>query len=1106
MFQNNLLMAAASIGAGGLTVDDSVRFNDDDSPRLYRTPTVEGNRMTGSLSLWYKRCNLGSIQQLFNAGAGDDITFNASDKLTFTDSTGVSYITTQVFRDPTAWGNLLFAWDTTLATAGDRLRIYHNGVEITAFDTETDPGEGDAFQISNTVRQTIGANESDTEEFDGYLSQFYYVDGIQNVPTDFGEFDDNGVWRPIAFAADGTGYTGDVVPVMTAATVPSGEVTETGEYSASYAGYKAFNHLPWASANEGWINSGTGAAFIAYEFASSKTIIMYTIMSRNAGESPEDFTFDGWNGSAWIELDSVTGESWTGTGQTKVYTFSNTTAYIKYRLNTTLVQTHATEYCAVMNLTMHEASSGYGTNGFFLDFADSSEFGLYGTGANVLTDHPSAVGDYTGDVSDFTFDGDDIVGATDKEIHLPGFFVGDCEFEFTIASGSDFGAMGFFDATEVGTIASSGGTAGMSLMTNSWYFEPDNTLSMDVVYGGADVAAYTFTEPSTQKMTRVGAVFKVYLGGVLQHTYTQEFSGPVGIAIGGHGSQDWEELKWSGDNYGQFISSGLAAADQMSDTPTTNFCVISSIDKSSSITLSDGNLVATFGGWINARATFNVPSSGKWSFQGQAKNAYVYFGVVAQGEGDGDLDTNGTDALYYYGSGGKIATRRSGSEVVESTNAPPAVGVDTNMEVLIDKDNDQFGVVIADTVYMAVDAGLELQDTMTKIFVQGLNLAVTVDFGQGGYEPSQTGYKALSTANLPTPTILDGTANFQTTLYTGNGSVRNIDQTGNSTFQPDWVWIKNRSTTDPNMWIDAARGVTKELNCETNGIETTDADGLTSFDSDGFGLGTGAGGYNDDTESFVAWQWLAGGGAGSANADGSTTTTTTTVNTTAGISISTYTGTGANATIGHGLGVAPEVVVCKQRDGSLGPQWYTYHVANTSGGAAEDYFLILGPGNQGTYASSTKWNDTAPTSTVFSLGTDADLNGSTLTYISYAMVGVEGFSKFGGYTGNGDADGTYTYTGFKPALVIIKKAEGTAVGDWIIYDSARSPYNEVDDQLITDYARAETTGSEELDFLSNGFKIRTTDTYINASASRYVYMAFAEYPFGGDGVTPATAF
>ncbi len=206
VFQNNILSGVGGQGAGaGITVDESCLFNPGDSPRLYRTPTVPGNRRTGSISLWYKRSGLTTIMQLFNAGAGNDITFNASDQLTFADSSGVSYITTQVFRDTTAWGNLLFAWDTNLATAGDRLRIYHNGVEITAFDTETDPSQYDQLEISNKVRQTIGANESDTEEFDGYLSQFYYVDGSQLTPTSFGEFTTTNVWRPIEFEAASAG-------------------------------------------------------------------------------------------------------------------------------------------------------------------------------------------------------------------------------------------------------------------------------------------------------------------------------------------------------------------------------------------------------------------------------------------------------------------------------------------------------------------------------------------------------------------------------------------------------------------------------------------------------------------------------------------------------------------------------------------------------------------------------------------------------------------------------------------------------------------------------------------------------------------------------------
>ena len=932
MFQNNLLMAAASTAAGAYTVDDSVRYNDDDSPYLYRTPTTVGNRLTGTISLWYKRCNLGSIQQLYNSGSGNDIGFNASDKLIFLDTdSGASYITTQVFRDPSAWGHLVFAWDTTDTTAGDRIRIYHNGTEITDFDTETNPNINWGMGISNNVRQTVGANEGNTEEFDGYLSQFYYVDGQQLTPSSFGESDDNGVWRPIEFAGGGTGYSGSLVPVMTDYDAPSGEVTFSSEYSSYWKAWYAFNNS-WDNSNA-WIPTLNTMGWLAYEFDSAKIITRYIFGCAQFWDAAgaRDFTFEGWDGDEWIVLDTQTGISWTSAGdERKLFTFSNTTSYIKYRLDIT--EDNGATNTGTNELMMIGSSSGYGENGFFLDFADSSDFG----------------NDVSGNNNDYT-------------------------------------------------------------------------------------------------------------------------------------------------------SSGLAANDQVSDTPTSNHCILSTIDKSSNIPLSNGNLVGTFtSSWYNVQTTFSLPSSGKWSFQMKGSNILIYFGVIFGSDDYSDVDTSGTDALYYYGNGGIIATYRTGSYVQQTgLNKPTA---DENVECLIDMDNKEIGIVIDDTVEMGTDAGLEIQDTMIKIFIQGLNNTMTVDFGQGGYTPSQTGYKVLSTANLPTPTILDGTANFQTTLYTGDGSTRNIDQTENSTFQPDMVWIKNRSTTDPHMLIDATRGVTKELNPDTYTLETTDANGLTSFDADGFGLGTGAGGYNDNTESFVAWQWLAGGGAGSSNEDGTINTTTTTVNTTAGISVGTYTGTGSAATIGHGLGVAPVFVMCKERSGS--GQWFVYHVGNTTVAAAENTYLVFNE-NQGSVDNATIWNDTAPTSTVFSIGTNSDINGSTNLYVSYAFADVEGFSKFSHYIGNGLADGACVHTGFKPAFIIIKK---TTSANWVIYDSTRSPYNEIDDQLIVNSTTAETTGSEELDFLSNGFKIRTTDADVNTSGSTYVYMAFAEYPFGGEDVTPSTTF
>ena len=572
-----------------------------------------------------------------------------------------------------------------------------------------------------------------------------------------------------------------------------------------------------------------------------------------------------------------------------------------------------------------------------------------------------------------------------------------------------------------------------------------------------------------------------------------------------------ETRNWPVSNGNNFADAGLATDQQVVDTPTNNFPTI--LRNTSIVTMSEGNLqVDSISSvtWHTVVCTPRLPSTGKWCYEVERINNGVsnhgFLGDTNPQKGDWGVQTqyniynNGT--AYYLGYA-ESSQQVDGS--ASSVGGLVAVANGGKLQMLLDQD--------AGTITYYANGVLQKEwtgnNTMAYVYVMlyGDSYGVPhcrLDFGQDGFTRVDTDYNYICTANFPTPTILDGTKNFQPTLYTGDGSVRNIDQTGNSTFQPDFVWIKNRSAADDHMAIDAARGVTKQINPDGSDVEVTDANGLTSFDSNGFGLGTGAGGYNDDTESFVAWQWKAGGGAGSSNEDGTINTTTTTVNTTAGISVGTYTGTGVAATIGHGLGVVPKMVIAKCRNDGTGAgqgHWYVYHGANTT--APETDYLLLNT-NAATVDNATIWNDTAPTSTVFSIGTGIGVNESTNTYIYYAFAEIEGFSKFGLYTGNGNANGPAAYLSFKPSYVMIKKTSGT--GGWVIYDSQRSPYNEIDDQLIADTTAAETTGSEELDFLSNGFKIRTTDSDVNTSSGKYVFAAFAEYPFGGEDVTPATTF
>ena len=338
-------------------------------------------------------------------------------------------------------------------------------------------------------------------------------------------------------------------------------------------------------------------------------------------------------------------------------------------------------------------------------------------------------------------------------------------------------------------------------------------------------------------------------------------------------------------------------------------------------------------------------------------------------------------------------------------------------------------------------------------------------------------------------TINKSTDHFNTKLYTGNGSTNAITGVG---FQPDFTWIKQRSATRSHMLFDAIRGATYRLSSDTNEANGQYSTSLTAFNTDGFTLGA----FNDVNASsgtFASWNWLANG-QGSANTDGTINTTYTSANTTSGFSIIKYNGNGsAGATIGHGLGVAPKCVIIKRTD-------TTSNWIFGTGATGFTKFLYLNTTDTEQTNSGT-FNDTAPSSSLITLGSWNDVNNSSGTYICYAFAEKTGYSKFGLYEGNGNSNGAFIYTGFKPAFVLLKGKGNTE--SWTLYDNKINPYNEVDTILFANLSQAEQSGGD-MDFLSNGFKLRGTDGRSNASGQGYIYMAFGQSLVGSNNI-PATA-
>jgi hypothetical protein len=574
----------------------------------------------------------------------------------------------------------------------------------------------------------------------------------------------------------------------------------------------------------------------------------------------------------------------------------------------------------------------------------------------------------------------------------------------------------------------------------------------------------------------------------------------------------------SGNNVDFTADAGFGAHDVVPDSPSgNNFATLNVNFPHVSMTFSEGNLKwSSTGNNIGAMGNFAIPigTGQKYYFE------YVQNGWGGSSGDDAFIGLNvdtvnivgtrgGYTSSYSYGAnqGNK---RIAGSETSYGT----AWGTGDVIGIAVDRENNTINFAKNNTFHgtFAIPATGNLfawigsgggtgnangvfnfgQDSSFANTKSSGSSNATDDNGIGDfYYTPPSGFLALCTANLLEPTIGANSAEqaddyFNTVLYTANNNVaQSITGVG---FQPDWLWIKERSTAEHHVVFDVVRGNTQTLLTSSTNVENTNASAVTSFDSDGFSLGTdGAQIVNYLSETYVAWNWKAGGTAVS-NTDGSITSQVSAAPD-AGFAVGTFSGTGANATIGHGLSIAPEMIIVKSRTQS-GSQWPVYHKYIASDAETDHLFLN---GTDAAGDAATYWNDTAPTASVFSVGTAQNTNKSGEDLVFYAFHSVPGYQSIGSYVGNGSADGTFVFTGHRVKWLMVKNIDNAAASWWIM-DTERSTFNVMNDFLFPNSSAAESASTVLFaDFLSNGFKIRN-GTYgeTNASGNKYIFLSFGD--------------
>ena len=1141
-------MSLLPVGFGSAADDayeitDSLRFRSSASAYLSRTPASASNQTTWTFSVWVKRGALGIQQNLFNPARGGDgsnesqMGFRADDKLWIYDSGGLRgiFYTNQVFRDPSAWYHLVFVLDTTQATSTNRFKLYVNGEQAT-FSSATYPSQNIAWGWNSTQEHKIGvyAYSGSVYDFDGYLTEINHVDGQALTADDFGEYDANGTWKAKEYT--GTyGTNGFYLPMKPTTqadgfnTVLYRAATTDGTYDIKGFGFNPdliwiknrdnverhflFDTVRGVDSSKALVSSDSSAE-------GTNGISGTTISTINDGFRIVESSIN--SGELYFNNRTYVAWGWdAGSGSAA----SNTNGSI-----TSTVKTNDATGFSIVSYT------GNGSNGATVGH------GLSSTPETVIVKDRNNANNWAVYHKDLTSTSHSLVlNSSASQVDYGSSFIAPASSTLSLANGSQLNASSrayiaycFAEAAGYSKIGSYTGTGTTTGNVTTVGFRPAFLMIKATTTTAEWVILDNTRDPNPDPAknvlhpNRTNADSTAAAG--LYVKFTDTGFQPVGVGTDTNASgqtyiymafADTRDAVFNFDASGNknnwlpnnINSSGESETtyDLMKDTPSLvdenagNFATLNPLNEPRPyVTYSDANLTVT-NTTSNAHSPFistigMAPNSGKYYWEsigvgnsntrnatgiGTAESMPLTTLPVGFISGQAGFYIGSGTAVYFYDESGtstfnvawsagnvfmhcydantgKFWIGQNGVWYNSSggTTGDPATGA--NPTATFTNSNTYFPL---GTVYN--NSGSYLY----------------YNFGQRpfAYTPP-TGFLKLNTFNLPDSTIEDGSDYFNTVLYSGNSSTQSITGVG---FQPDFVWAKDRTNVVHHTLNDAVRGVNLDLFTSSTSQESNDHAGLTAFTADGYNLSSSTN-HNVSGHTYVGWNWKANG-SGVSNTVGDITSTVS-ANTTAGFSIVSYAGNnGSNQTVGHGLGTTPSMFIIKNRTSAA--SWPVYH---------KD---ISSPLSNAMYLNSTNaafgwayWGTGGLSSTVFPVhyGSADVTNQSGKNYIAYVFAEVEGYSSFGSYTGNGSTDGTFVYTGFRPAWIMVKRY--TAIGNWQMFDSSRDLYNPENGRLYANLADAESD-QNSVDFVSNGFKLRDTSGDNNSSGQSYIYMAFAENPF-----------